>query len=142
MNNKNNNSLGIQCTSSSLTEQFLNTKGVFRHGMRRESNYQEIKGSRLTKTKKLMKKIKDRGVSTSSAPVYFQEQPPFFYKNIILKFGFRLFQLGLFLLFILKYFLCSAGLQLLVAQFWALLRNRKKIPITLKVIHCSMILHS
>lgn len=32
------------------------------------------------------------------------------------------------MLFIFKYFLCSAGLQLLVAQFWALLRNRKKIP--------------
>lgn len=51
VNNK-NNSLGIQCNSSSLIEQFFNIKGVFRHEMRRELIYQEIKGSRLTKTKK------------------------------------------------------------------------------------------
>lgn len=42
--------------------------------------------------------------------------------------GLDYFSWAFSLLFIFKYFLCSAGLQLLVAQFWALLRNRKKIP--------------
>lgn len=70
MNNK-NSSLGIQCNSSSLIKQFLNIKGVFRHEMRRKLIYQEIKGSRLTKTEKLMTKLKDRGVSKYNAPVTF-----------------------------------------------------------------------
>lgn len=86
----------IKCNTSSVIEEFLNIRTVFRHGPRElrinlpgNSMFINNVCSRLIKNEKSLTKIKDKESATLVHLLPFQEQPipphPFFFFNPILQ---------------------------------------------------------